>query len=151
MRLTLPTLQQQPVPATHSEQLLSSKKSNNRHDAVLQQIAVAVPPTPNLSSKSQDWDSYEFPLHTDLRPDRVWWDDTQRSLCLAELTVCFESKFDEAAMRKTTKYTDLAEQAELHPGFAPLFISSSCFPPTRALLYQSIYTFHPSSRFMRCA
>ena len=51
-------------------------------------------------------------MPTDLRPDIVWWDDKERSLCLAELTVCFESNFDEAALRKSAKYTELAEQAE---------------------------------------
>ena len=57
-------------------------------------------------------DSYNFPLHiipTDLRPDMVWWDDAHRSLCLVELTVCFESNFDDAAQRKTVKYTDRAK------------------------------------------
>ena len=32
-------------------------------------------------------------------------------MCLAELTVCFESNFTEAAQRKTAKYMDLLQQA----------------------------------------
>ena len=39
-----------------------------------------------------------FPLHivpTDLRPDLVWWDDKHRSLTMAELTVCFETNFEQ--------------------------------------------------------
>ena len=32
-------------------------------------------------------------------------------MCLAELTVCFESNFTEAAQRKTAKYIDLLQQA----------------------------------------
>ena len=105
---------------------INLRRYNKRHDTVLQEIAVAVQShLPPISVLTADiGDSYEFPLHivpTDLRPDLVWWDDTQRSLCLAELTVCFESNFDEAAMRKTTKYTDLAEQAERHGYHSTLF------------------------------
>jgi hypothetical protein len=48
---------------------------------------------------------------TDLRPDIVWWDSSSRSVCLEELTVCFETNFDDAADRKTAKYTDLVQQA----------------------------------------
>jgi hypothetical protein len=33
---------------------------------------------------------------------------------LAELTVCFESNFEDAALRKSAKYLDLADQAELN-------------------------------------
>ena len=36
----------------------------------------------------------------------------RRVLCLAELTVCFESNFKEAALRKTAKYIDLVDQAK---------------------------------------
>ena len=51
-------------------------------------------------------------MPTVLRPDVVWWDDSSRSLFLAELTVCFESNFEEAALRKSAKYLDLVEQAK---------------------------------------
>jgi hypothetical protein len=59
-------------------------------------------------------DVYQFLCHivpTDLRPDIVWWDSSSRCVCLAELTVCFETNFDDAADRKTTKYADLLQQA----------------------------------------
>ena len=40
-------------------------------------------------------DQYRFPLHiipTDLRPDLVWWNDEEKFLYLAKLTVCFEKR-----------------------------------------------------------
>ena len=93
------------------------RRYNIRHDAVLQEIALAIqpyiPPTATLTVDISD--SYTFPLHivpTDLRPDVVWWDDSSRSLFLAELTVCFESNFEEAALRKSAKYLDIVEQAK---------------------------------------
>ena len=90
---------------------------NHRHDSVLQVIAAAV--RDNISSTStltvDISDSYTFPLHiitTDLRPDLVCWDEAHKSLILAELTVCFETNFEEAAQRKSAKYVDLVEQAQ---------------------------------------
>ena len=59
-------------------------------------------------------DGYQFPCHivpTDMRPDIVWWDSISRSVYLAELTVCFVMNFQEAADRKTAKYSDLVQQA----------------------------------------
>ncbi len=71
---------------------------------------------PETFSFTADLDSnYQFPLHitpTDLRPDIVWWDDAEKELCLCELTVCFETSFQEAAERKETKYHDLMMAAE---------------------------------------
>ena len=46
-------------------------------------------------------------MATDLRPDIVWWDDSLKKIVLVELTVCFESSFQHAAQRKTTKYEDV--------------------------------------------
>ena len=95
------------------------RRYNVRHDAVLQEIVTAIQPhLPSTTLLTADVsDTYNFPLHivsTDLRPDLVWWDDTTRSLCLAELTVCFETNFEQAASRKSAKYADLAEQAKLN-------------------------------------
>ena len=94
------------------------RRYNARHDAVLQEVSSAIVPKlpPSTTLTTDLGEGYSFPLHitpTDLRPDLVWWDDTSRSLCLAELTVCYESNFEEAAKRKSAKYSDLAEQAEL--------------------------------------
>ena len=84
------------------------RRYNARHDAVLGVIASAVkevlPPSTTLTVDIGD--QYHFPLHivpTDLRPDIVWWNDTEKSLNLLELTVCFESNFDDAAQRKLAK------------------------------------------------
>ena len=94
-----------------------SRRYNIRHDAVLNAIATAVssniPSTTTLTVDTGD--NYSFPLHivpTNLRPDMVWWDDTHKSLCLAELTVCFETNFEQAALRKSAKYLDLLQQAQ---------------------------------------
>ena len=83
---------------------------------VLKEIAAAIQPYLSpLGVLSIDiHDTYEFSLHivsTDLRPDIVWLNTQNRSLCLIELTVCFENNFEDAARRKTAKYTDLVDQA----------------------------------------
>ena len=88
---------------------------NIRHDLVLQEIASAIRPLlrPTTVLSVDLGESYDFPTHivpTDLRPDIVWWDPGDRSMCLAELTVCFESNFEDAAQRKTAKYMDLLQQ-----------------------------------------
>ena len=59
--------------------------------------------------------TYHFPLHnahTDLCPDIVWWDDSQKQLWLAELAVCFETSFEEARERKEVKYSELVSTTE---------------------------------------
>ena len=92
-----------------------ARRYNTRHDLVLQEIASAIRPflRPSTILSVDLVDGYNFPTHivpTDLRPDIVWWDPGVRSMCLAELTVCFESNFKDAAMRKTAKYMDLLQQ-----------------------------------------
>ena len=44
----------------------------------------------------------------------MWCDTKRRILRLVELTVCFESNFKEAALRKTAKYIDLVNQAKIN-------------------------------------
>ena len=94
-----------------------ARRYNLRHDSILKTLAStikqAIPTTSTLTADTND--RYSFPLHitaTDLRPDLVWWDDTHRSLNMAELTVCFETNFEEAARRKSAKYDHLVEQAK---------------------------------------
>ena len=92
-----------------------ARRYNTRHDLVLQEIASAIRPflRPSTILSVDLDDGYNFPTHivpTDLRPDIVWWDPGVRSMCLAELTVCFESNFKDAALRKTAKYMDLLQQ-----------------------------------------
>ena len=89
------------------------RRYNVRHDVVLKAIAAAIQPYLSPSSVLSI-DIHEFSLHivsTDLRPDIVLWNTQNRSLCLVELTVCFENNFEDAARRKTAKYTDLVDQA----------------------------------------
>jgi hypothetical protein len=85
---------------------------------VLQEIVKAVvlylPPSSSWTADISD--TYSFPTHivpTDLRPDLVWWDSSKHSLCLVELTVCYDTNFEEASRRKLSKYEDLAEQARV--------------------------------------
>ena len=77
---------------------------NHRHDAVLQEIVNFVKPKPPPATNlTADINEYAFPTHivsTDLRPDIVWWDDQQKSLMLIELTISYETNFDDAAERK---------------------------------------------------
>ena len=59
-------------------------------------------------------EGYQLPcriVSTDLRSDIVWWDFSNKSVCFVELTVSFETNFVDATERKTTKYTDLVQQA----------------------------------------
>ena len=100
---------------------------NARHDAVLSVLASVIQET--LSSPTtftvDIGDQYNFPLHitpTDLQPDMVWWNDTVKSLYLMELTVCFESNFDDAAKRKLSKYNELSEQAK-HNGYSTTLLA----------------------------
>ena len=57
---------------------------------------------------------YVFPPHiatTDQRPDIVVWSNTAREVrLLVELTVCFETGYKEARIRKTDRYTTLMKQ-----------------------------------------
>ena len=99
------------------EVALGQRRYNECHDEVLQSIANAVkkklPPTTNFTADLET--TYCFPLHiapTDLRPDMVWWDDSQKQLWLAELTVCFETSFEEARERKEAKYSELVSATE---------------------------------------
>ena len=46
------------------------------------------------------------------RPDIVVWEENIKSVYLIELTVCFETNFDEARQGKICQYTELCEEAE---------------------------------------
>ena len=59
--------------------------------------------------------NYPFPQHiaiTNSRPDIVLWQDEPRVVNLVELTICFETNFNEARKRKLCRYADLVEEAE---------------------------------------
>ena len=81
-----------------------------------------LPPTSLLT-----WRPPIASLPTDLHPDMVWWDDSQKQLWLAELTVCFETLFEEARERKEAKYTELVaaiEQAGYNTTLITLVVGS---------------------------
>ena len=94
-----------------------SRRYNVQHDAILSTITETVrhniPLTTTMTADISD--TYEFPHHispTDLRPELVWWDKAHKSITLVELTVCFETNFEEGARRKIAKYLHLVEQAK---------------------------------------
>ena len=58
---------------------------------------------------------YQYPPDigtTNLRPDIIIWQEDPKQATLLELTVCFETSFEEAAQRKMLKYLDLREEAQ---------------------------------------
>ena len=102
------------------EVALKLRRYNIRHDKILRII------TELAQSHLRDGyhltsdlgeEGYHFPSHivpTDLRPDLVMWSDHPKKLDLFELTVCFETGFDDAARRKTMRYSELASDARAH-------------------------------------
>ena len=87
---------------------LQARRFKHCHDAMLRQIVYTISshlqPTAQLTSDLSD---YHFPHHitpTTQRPDVVWWDDSKKKLCLIELTVCFETLFNDARERKMARY-----------------------------------------------
>ena len=99
----------------HCEMALQLRRFNERHDSVLKVIFE------HLQHQCAEeycilvdlpGENYSFPTSvapTDLRPDLVVWSDSQRIVVLVELTICFETNFVDAALRKTNKYQDLLE------------------------------------------
>ena len=93
-----------------------ARRYNERHDNVLKAIAAVIEDNiPSTAVLVADINThYTFPLNivsTDLRPDLVWWDESQKYLNMAELTICFEINFEDAALRKSAKYAHIVEQA----------------------------------------
>ena len=87
---------------------LRARRYNKRHDLVLEKITSCISSFLQPSEKmTSDLSAYNFPHHitpTTLRPDVVVWDDARKKLLLIELTVCFETMFEDAAQRKQAKY-----------------------------------------------
>ena len=97
---------------------LKLRRYNHRHDSVLTKIVEFVE-TCSLENTTIIYDlpdnPYQFPPHistTDLRPDIVIWSNSTKELTIVELTVCFETSFNEAISRKTLKYINLMEEAQ---------------------------------------
>jgi len=90
---------------------LNLRRYNDRHDSALnvlhktisQHLPKSVSSTVDLANQ------YAFPSHivSTVRPDIVWWNDNDQSVCLVEVTVCYDTLFQEAVTRKEHKYLDL--------------------------------------------
>ena len=116
---------------------LELRRYNTRHDGVLDVIHTLV--SSNLPSDYQviadlpDQAPFIFPPHiatTDLRPDLVVWSNTRQEVILFELTVCFESNFDNTQQRKREKYLDLMEtiqRTHFRAQLVPLQVGSRGF------------------------
>ena len=109
---------------------LQLRRYNTRHDAVLKVLERGIKPL--LSDEDQliadlpDHQPYIFPphiFHTDLRPDIVIWNNSSRTVCLTELTICYETRFDEAHAFKESKYLDLTHNIQEAAMFTPELIT----------------------------
>ena len=90
---------------------------NERHDAVLEVLATffagTLPEGYMFIADLPQFLPYLFPphiAHTDDRPDMVVWIDNIWEVWVIEPMVCFETIYEEAHMRKTTRYADLTKQ-----------------------------------------
>ena len=95
------------------EYALRMRRFNQRHDKVLDVIYSFLnnhlPREQHITANLPN-ESYKFPqeiANTDSRPDIVFWNNS--SISLVELTVAFETNFDEARNRKQARYHDLLE------------------------------------------
>ena len=109
---------------------LKLRRYNTRHDAVLQAIVKRVRPLlvegDRLIADLPETQPYMFPPHlanTDLRPDLVIWNDHTHMVCIVELTICYETRFEEAHALKETKYTDLVQTIHESTTFTPELIT----------------------------
>ena len=99
------------------EVALQLRRYNSRHDEVLSVILdFMTKQMPDETTIVTDLsDNYQFPpclALTDLRPDLVAYDVQTKSALLLELTVCFETNFEDARKRKEDKYSELVEEVE---------------------------------------
>ena len=91
------------------------RRYNERHDAVLALLYEVVKEhLPDTTSSTVDLISsdYSFPCHnvaTDLRPDIIYWDETAKKVSLIELTVCFDTLFEDTIKRKEDRYQELLD------------------------------------------
>ena len=100
----------------HCPTTLNLRRYNIRHDTVLAVIEQGIRShAPNGVCVLADLPShqpYTFPphiTHTDLSPDLVLWNVKEKTVCIIELTVCYETRFEEAHRLKANKYADLIE------------------------------------------
>lgn len=96
---------------------LELRRYNTRHDGVLRIIEKFVKDKlPDDMTVLADLnDQYQFPpvlAPSDLRPDLVAYSEETKTAVIVELTVCFETNFQEARARKEEKYSELVEEVE---------------------------------------
>ena len=103
---------------------------NIRHDAVLEVIESGIKPLLSDGDCSladlHDHQPYTFPphiTHTDLRPDLVLWNNNSHLVCLVELTICYETRFEEAHNLKEGKCADLVEEIREAGEYSPELIT----------------------------
>ena len=124
MRQTLPhVLNQCPVS-------LHLRRYNTRHDAVLEVIESGIKPLLSdgecLLTDLQSDQPYIFAphiAHTDLRPDIVLRNTSNRFVCLVELTICYETRYEEAHTLKENKDADLVEEIREAGVYSPELIT----------------------------
>ena len=98
---------------------LNLHRYNNRHDKILQIISSfvqnQVPEDVTVLADLPNSDQYHLPSSlalSDLRPDLVAYSNLTMSATIVELTVCFETNFKDAQLRKEEKYMELVEEIE---------------------------------------
>ena len=72
-----------------------------------------IPSLPTSTAASQPVNHTSFPpqiAHTDLRPDLVLWNANRKRVGLIKLTICYETRYEEAHSLKEGKYIDLVEE-----------------------------------------
>ena len=101
------------------------RRYNVRHDSVLKEVVTTIQKFLTTTYElTADTVSYRFPQHivpTDLRPDIVWWNNKNYVLCIAELTIPFETCFTAAAERKRIKYDSVVQRAR-DAGYSVTFL-----------------------------
>ena len=96
---------------------LKLRRYNARHDQVLQTITKFMKQQVSEDMKvvADLEQQYQFPpslAFADLRPDLVAYSCLAKTAIIVELTVCFETNFQDAKERKATKYSELVEEIE---------------------------------------
>ena len=96
---------------------LNMHRYNKRHDAVLEIISQfmvkSLPEDYQLMAELPQFQPYVFPPNiatTDQRPDIVVWSSTAQEVWVIELTVCFETRYEDAHTLKSNRYADLMGQ-----------------------------------------
>ena len=99
----------------HLQVALGLQRFNIRHDNVLKMIFDQLQHQCSQEFKiaaDLPGSTYSFPSSvssTDMRPDLVMWSNAKQVVILVELTVCFETNFIDASLRKAENYQDLLE------------------------------------------